>query len=99
MSSRILVTGGAGFIGSHLVERLKASGAEIEVLDDLSRGSRAWVPQEVPLRRVDIRDAASVERVVRSFRPTAVAHLAAVHYIPEVEGRPELARAVNVDAT
>ncbi len=99
LSRRILVTGGAGFIGSHLVERLVASRAEVAVLDDLSRGDPTWVPQGLALHRVDVGDAAALRTVVTDLRPTAVVHLAAVHFIPEVDGAPERARRVNVDGT
>jgi UDP-glucose 4-epimerase len=99
LNRRVLVTGGAGFIGSHLVERLVASGAEVGVLDDLSRGDPAWVPQGVALHRVDVGDAGALRTVVSDLRPTEVVHLAAVHFIPEVDGAPERARHVNVDGT
>jgi UDP-glucose 4-epimerase len=97
--TRVLVTGGAGFIGSHLVERLIASRAEVAVLDDLSRGDPTWVPHGVVLHRFDVGDAEALRRVVTDLRPTAVVHLAAVHFIPEVDGAPERARRVNVGGT
>ena len=99
MAEAILVTGGAGFIGSHLVERLVDAGADVAVLDNLSRGDRAWVPETVPLHEADIRDGDAVQRVVAAVRPTSVVHLAAMHFIPAVDGAPDLARAVNVVGT
>jgi UDP-glucose 4-epimerase len=98
MSGRILVTGGAGFIGSHLVERL-AEADRIDVIDDLSRGSRAWLPPGTLLHTIDIRNSDAVERVVRAARPDVVVHLAALHFIPEVDGAPQLAWEVNVAGT
>jgi UDP-glucose 4-epimerase len=97
MSERILVTGGAGFIGSHLVERLEAD--RIDVIDDLSRGSRDWLPAETALHTIDIRDVDAVQRVVSGVVPSVVVHLAALHFIPEVDGAPELAWEVNVGGT
>jgi UDP-glucose 4-epimerase len=99
MGRRILVTGGAGFIGSHLVQRLDAGGERVEVLDDLSRGRRDWLNPEVRLHQVDLRDSDAVRRVVQHVRAEVVVHLAALHFIPAVDGAPELARQVNVEGT
>ena len=75
---RILVTGGAGFIGSHTVDALVASGAgEISVLDDLSSGKRQQVNAKATLYQTDLRDAAAVGSVVEQVRPEIVFHLAA----------------------
>jgi UDP-glucose 4-epimerase len=98
VSERILVTGGAGFIGSHLVERL-AEADRVDVIDDLSRGSRAWLPTGTLLHTIDIRDPEAVELVVRRSLPDVVVHLAALHFIPEVDGAPRLAWEVNVAGT
>jgi UDP-glucose 4-epimerase len=98
VSGRILVTGGAGFIGSHLVERFTEAD-RVDVIDDLSRGSRAWLPTGTGLHVIDVRDADAVERVVGSVLPDVVVHLAARHFIPEVDGAPQLAWDVNVAGT
>ncbi|MBX3246631.1 MAG: NAD-dependent epimerase/dehydratase family protein [Myxococcales bacterium] len=71
---RILVTGGAGFIGSHVVDALLAAGHEVRVLDDLSTGRKENVDARAKLEVVDLRDGAAVERVVADFRPEAVCH-------------------------
>jgi UDP-glucose-4-epimerase GalE len=57
---KVLVTGGAGYIGSHAVRELRDAGHDIAILDDLSRGHRKSVPPEVPLVRGDLGDAASL---------------------------------------
>ena len=53
---KIIVTGGAGFIGSHIVDACKQSGHNVEVIDDLSSGSSGNVPEDIPLHKVDIRN-------------------------------------------
>ena len=73
---RILVTGGAGFIGSHLVEKLLAAGHAVRVLDNLSTGRRENLPHGVELQVADIRDPAAVAAGTREV--DAIAHLAAV---------------------
>jgi UDP-glucose 4-epimerase len=99
MTAPILVTGGAGFIGSHLVEQLVADGQRVHVVDDLSRGRLEWLPDGVGLDVLDIRDAIGLRRVVAQLRPDVVVHLAAMHFIPAVDGAPELAEDVNVGGT
>jgi UDP-glucose 4-epimerase len=95
----VLITGGAGFIGSHLADRLVTAGVRVSVLDDLSRGSRDWVPAGASVYEVDIRDAAGVRAAFENARPDAVAHLAALHFIPQVDDAPELAWSINVEGT
>ncbi len=99
MSRVILVTGGAGFIGSHLVDRLSAAGHRVSVIDDLSRGRREWIHPDAELHEADIRDSAALRRAVTAVAPEVVVHLAAMHFIPAVEGAPELAHDVNVNGT
>jgi UDP-glucose 4-epimerase len=99
MTRRILVTGGAGFIGSHLVERLLLQGNEVHVLDDLSRGRREWLRDDISLHRTDLRDQDAVRKTASAVAADVVVHLAALHFIPEVDGAPELAWRVNVEGT
>ncbi|MGH7781841.1 MAG: NAD-dependent epimerase/dehydratase family protein [Candidatus Binataceae bacterium] len=75
---RILVTGGAGFIGSHTVDALIKEGAgEVAVLDDLSAGNREQVNPKARLYQADLRDAAAVREIVAKERPEAIYHMAA----------------------
>jgi len=74
---RILVTGGAGFIASHVAEELLAQGHEVAVLDNLSTGFRPNVPAAARFYEGDIRDADFVRKVFDAFRPEAVDHHAA----------------------
>ena len=74
---RVIITGGAGFIGSHIVERLLAAGHEPHVIDNLSTGNRRNLPQSVKLHEVDVRHADAVLKVFEEVRPQAVSHQAA----------------------
>ena len=74
---KIVVTGGAGFIGSHIVDGLVAAGHDVAVIDDLSSGDRANLPAGVPLHVVDIVDGKAVAAVIQAERPDAVCHQAA----------------------
>lgn len=74
--ARYLVTGGCGFIGSHLVDRLSERGHEVRVLDDLSTGRRENIPASVPVIVGDAGDATTVERAMDGV--DGCVHLAAV---------------------
>ena len=78
----ILVTGGAGYIGSHTVRRLLADGHDVTVLDNLAYGHRAAVPAG-RLVVGDIGDAAGLDRLFAAKRPEAVVHFAAFAYVGE----------------
>lgn len=74
--SKILVTGGAGFIGSHLVDRLIANGHEVAVVDDLSTGRRDYINLAAKFYKLDI-TSPRLKKVFEKFRPEFVYHLAA----------------------
>lgn len=74
---RILVSGGAGFIGSHVVEAYLAAGHQVSILDDLSTGRAEHVHPRAHFHRVDLRDRAAVARAVAEERPEVVNHHAA----------------------
>jgi len=74
---KTLVTGGAGFIGSHLAPGLLAAGHDVTVLDNLSTGRRENVPDAARFHEVDIRDGLAVSRVFSEERPEIVFHFAA----------------------
>ena len=93
---RILVTGGAGFIGSHIVTAALEAGHELAVLDNLVSGVRQNVPAGVPIYAVDIRDRVATLDVLRDFRPQIVNHHAAQASVSVSVREPELDVAVNV---
>ena len=74
---RILVTGGAGFIGSNVVDRMIEQGHELAVLDNLSTGRRENVHARARFYQVDLEDAAGVDAAIAEFRPEVVDHHAA----------------------
>ncbi len=78
MPEHILVTGGAGFIGSHIVDAFVAEGHSVAVLDNLSTGKRANIHPAARFYQVDLRDAFAVADVFRMEHPTVVCHQAAL---------------------
>jgi UDP-glucose 4-epimerase len=92
---RILVTGGAGFIGSHVVDGFRAEGHEVAAVDDLSTGNRHNLDSSIKLYECDIRDA-SLETVFADFRPDVVDHHAAQSNVPASVSDPVYDASVNV---
>lgn len=93
---RLLVTGGAGFIGSHIADRALAEGWEVAIVDDLSTGHRENLPKGAEFFKVDVRDAEGVLRAFEAFRPTAVSHQAAQASVTISVSRPVFDAEVNV---
>jgi UDP-glucose 4-epimerase len=94
---RAVVTGGAGFIGSHVVDGLLARGDEVHVLDNLSSGKRENVPDGATLHEGDIRTDSA--RVFNEVKPEACFHLAAQIDVRVSVERPDLDADVNVIGT
>jgi UDP-glucose 4-epimerase len=93
---RVLVTGGAGFIGSHVVEGALAEGHEVAVLDDLSSGKRSNIPASVPLFQVDLRNRSAVREVVAGFKPELVSHQGAHISVAVSVREPHMDAEVNI---
>jgi UDP-glucose 4-epimerase len=94
-----IVTGGAGFIGSHIVDALLAEGKRVLALDDLSTGVADRVAQEASLELVDIADTAALDRVVDAAQPAAIYHLAAQSSVTRSVTDPQHDCRVNVLGT
>jgi UDP-glucose 4-epimerase len=91
---RCLVTGGAGFIGSHVAEALLAAGHQVAVLDDLSSGKRDQVPPAASFFQLDI--TGDVSAAFREFRPEALVHLAAQVSVSISVRRPDEDARINI---
>ena len=96
---KVLVTGGAGYIGSHAVHELKASGHDVVVFDSLVKGHRAAVPAGVPFVQGDIRDAALLAETFAKVPIDAVMHFAAASEVGESMVNPAKYYRDNVAAT
>ncbi|WP_251452126.1 UDP-glucose 4-epimerase GalE [Microbacterium sp. Marseille-Q6648] len=94
-----LVTGGAGYIGAHVVRALAAAGLPPVVLDDLSSGHEGFVPEGVPLVRGSILDRDLVERTLREHEVEGVIHVAGFKYAGVSVTRPLHTYEQNVDGT
>lgn len=102
--SRILITGGAGLLGTGVVDRLRARGLAVAILDDGSGGTHDRLDQldsdpMVRVHRVDLRDAPAVAALCRNELPSIVVHLAGRHFIPYCNAHPDETWEVNVDGT
>lgn len=93
---RILVTGGAGFIGSNVADRFVADGHEVAVLDNLSSGFREFVPARARFYEADVTDAAALERCFAEFRPEVVDHHAAQIDVRKSVTDPVFDASVNI---
>jgi UDP-glucose 4-epimerase len=99
MPGRAIVTGGAGFIGSHIVDALLAEGEEVTVIDDLSSGEARRVAAAAELCELDVVDGAALARAVRARVPQAIFHLAAQSSVTASVADPARDCAVNVQGT
>jgi UDP-glucose 4-epimerase len=97
---KLLVTGGAGFIGSAIVPTLKKEGYDVYVLDNLSFGKREFIDiSDNHFCLADIRDFRKVEEIFTKLTPDMVVHLAAIHFIPYCNQNPFEAADINIRGT
>src|SRR5215210_3964249 len=100
---RTLVTGGAGFIGSNLVDALLARGDRVTAVDDLSTGRRQNLEEALgsgaELVEADIRDGAAISDLLEARRPEVVFHLAAQIDVRRSVAEPDFDASVNVGGT
>ncbi len=96
---RVIVTGGAGFIGSHLTDAFLVRGDEVTVIDDLSAGRLARLDERVALHEVSVTDARLLSQAVESARPDLICHLAAQIDVRASVARPAADAQTNVLGT
>lgn len=98
-TKRALVTGAAGFVGSHLVDLLVSEGWRVFGLDNLSTGSKANANPKCEYGLLDIRDRVNVDIAVRDLKPDVIFHLAAIARTPWTIDDPVLCNEVNITGT
>jgi UDP-glucose 4-epimerase len=98
-SPTAIVTGGAGFIGSHLADRLLADGRRVVAVDDLSTGRRERLADEADLEVIDVRDFEALRRLADAAKPKAIFHLAAQAMVTVSVDDPWFDFEVNVRGT
>jgi UDP-arabinose 4-epimerase len=98
LTKTVIVTGGAGYVGSHACKAFAQAGWTVVVYDNLSRGHRDFV-RWGDLVEGDIRDRAKVEETLRTLKPDAVAHFAALAYVNESVNDPAMYYDTNVMGT
>jgi len=96
--TKVLITGGAGFIGSHVCSQLIDDGADVQVFDNFFRGVQANIPEKAELIEGDIIDDADVKEIGQAD-PDVILHLAAIHYVPYCTENPQEAYETNVLGT
>ena len=95
----VMVTGGAGFIGSNLADALLVAGHDVYIVDNLSTGSRKKLPAAATFHELDICEAAALAALVESIRPETIFHLAAQADVRKAIEHPDFDAAVNVIGT
>ena len=96
------VTGGAGFVGSHLTSKLLKRGKTVIVYDNFSTGKREFLPSKhrgLKIVTADLLDAEYLKKTLLEFKPSVIYHLAAIHYVPYCNANPIETVMVNVAGT
>jgi UDP-glucose 4-epimerase len=96
---RVLVTGGAGFIGSHLADALLARGDDVAIIDDMSAGGPGRVPEQAVAHKVSVTQADVLAAIVGDYRPELICHLAAQIDVRVSVAQPALDAQANVIGT
>jgi UDP-glucose 4-epimerase len=92
----VLVTGGAGYIGSHVIKMLLERGENVVIIDNLLRGHKESIPKGVPFERADLLDFEGLSNSIKKYSIDAVIHFAAFAYVGESVDNPQMYYSNNV---
>lgn len=87
---KILITGGAGYVGSHVAEKLISKKFKVFIIDNLSTGSKKNLPKKSIFYKCDICDKDKIDNITKSIKPDCIFHFAAKLSVPESEKKPKL---------
>lgn len=93
---RMMISGGAGFIGGHIADALTEEGHEIAILDDLSSGEKSNIPDTAKFYEIDVTDSQSVQNAITEFQPEAICHQAAQMSVSRSVREPDFDANVNI---
>ena len=95
--ARWMLTGGAGYIGSHVLDQIRTSGQELVVVDDLSTGLATRIPDDVPFVECNVLDRSALAAAMRDYNVEGVIHFAAKKAVGESVERPLYYYRQNID--
>jgi UDP-glucose 4-epimerase len=96
---RIIITGGAGFIGSHVADAYIALGHQVAIIDNLSTGSLQNIPESAVFHEADITDCAGLKEIFNSFKPDVISHHAAQISVVDSVENPSYDASINIDGS
>ena len=99
MVRNILITGGAGYIGSHIAEILEKKRKKIFIVDNLSTGFRKLINRKAKFFKTDIKNTTKIKYIIKKYKIDSVIHLAAVLSVGESQKKPKKYKAINIEGT
>ena len=99
MIRNVLITGGAGYIGSHVSEILEKKNKRIVIVDNLSTGYRKLINKKAKFYKVDIKETKKIRKIILKNKIDSVIHLAAALSVNESEKKPKKYKIINIDGT
>ncbi len=99
MVKNILITGGAGYIGSHVSEALVSNKKKIYIIDDLSTGYKRLVNKKAKFFKISIHETKKIKELIHKYKIDSIIHLAAVLSVNESEKKPKKYKKINIDGT